>query len=102
MDSIDLSSDYYVLDTSAILTDTTCLQSFTGKTVVIPISVILELDRKKTKIDEVGKAARFVHKYLYNLTKKGEVTDGVLDEKNDVTIMCALEEDKDIPEGLDK
>lgn len=101
MDKNELLSDYYVLDTSALLTDTSCLENFPNKIIAIPISVILELDKKKTRIDEIGKSARYIHKYLYNLTKKGDIRTGVLDENTKTTVMCVLEQEKDIPEGLD-
>lgn len=100
MEDINLMTDYYVLDTSALLTDVSCLENFPNKTIVIPISVILELDKQKTRIDEIGKSARYIHKYLYNLTKQGDIKKGILDTNTNTKIMCLLEQEKDIPKGL--
>jgi PhoH-like ATPase len=48
----------YVLDTCVILADPTALLRFEEHDVVLPLVVIEELDRKKTKMDEVGSNAR--------------------------------------------
>lgn len=47
-----------VLDTSVLIGDPGCLESFTGSDVVIPFTVIEELDSLKTRADDVGRAAR--------------------------------------------
>lgn len=47
-----------VLDTSVICSDPDCLYSFPGEDIVIPLTVIEELDHHKTRPDEVGKSAR--------------------------------------------
>jgi PhoH-like ATPase len=47
-----------VLDTSVLVADPGCLGSFFGVDVVIPLTVIEELDGLKTRMDDVGRAAR--------------------------------------------
>lgn len=47
-----------VLDTSVLVGDPGCLDSFAGCDVVIPFTVIEELDGLKTRPDDVGRAAR--------------------------------------------
>jgi len=47
-----------VLDTSVLIADPTCLGSFDDVAVVIPLTVIEELDGLKTRPDDVGRAAR--------------------------------------------
>ena len=47
-----------VLDTSVLVGDPGCLQGFAGLDVVIPFTVIEELDSLKTRPDDVGRAAR--------------------------------------------
>ncbi len=47
-----------VLDTSVLVGDPGCLHSFAGVDVVIPFTVIEELDSLKTRADDVGRAAR--------------------------------------------
>ncbi|NIR38609.1 MAG: PhoH family protein, partial [Actinobacteria bacterium] len=48
----------YVLDTCVLLADPTALLRFDEHHVVLPLVVIEELDRKKTRMDEVGANAR--------------------------------------------
>jgi PhoH-like ATPase len=47
-----------VLDTSVLVADPTCIANFIGADVVIPITVIEELDGLKSRVDDVGRAAR--------------------------------------------
>jgi PhoH-like ATPase len=47
-----------VLDTSVLIGDPGCFDSFAGCDVVIPFTVIEELDGLKTRPDDVGRAAR--------------------------------------------
>ena len=47
-----------VLDTSVLIADPTCVTSFDGVDVVIPLIVVEELDGLKTRPDDVGRAAR--------------------------------------------
>ncbi len=47
-----------VLDTSVLVGDPGCLDGFAGCDVVIPFTVIEELDSLKTRPDDVGRAAR--------------------------------------------
>jgi len=47
-----------VLDTSVLVGDPGCLETFRGCDVVIPFTVIEELDSLKTRPDDVGRAAR--------------------------------------------
>lgn len=47
-----------VLDTSVLIGDPDCLHGFVGCDVVIPFTVIEELDSLKTRPDDVGRAAR--------------------------------------------
>ncbi|MFM7879402.1 MAG: PIN domain-containing protein, partial [Acidimicrobiaceae bacterium] len=47
-----------VLDTSVLIADPNCLASFPNCAIVIPLTVIEELDGLKTRMDDVGRAAR--------------------------------------------
>ena len=47
-----------VLDTSVLVGDPNCLHGFAGVDIVIPFTVIEELDGLKTRPDDVGRAAR--------------------------------------------
>lgn len=56
-----------VLDTSVLLADPESIFSFGGAEVVIPLKVIEELDNQKSRLDEVGRAARTVARILEEL-----------------------------------
>ena len=47
-----------VLDTSVLIADPSCVISFDGIDVVVPLIVVEELDGLKTRPDDVGRAAR--------------------------------------------
>ncbi len=56
-----------VLDTSVLISDPTCVLEFTDADVVIPLTVIEELDGLKTRSDDVGRAARTALRTLEEL-----------------------------------
>ncbi|MFP3905975.1 MAG: PhoH family protein [Acidimicrobiales bacterium] len=56
-----------VLDTSALIADPECLFSFPDADAVIPLVVIEELDQHKTRLDDVGRAARAVIRTIEDL-----------------------------------
>ncbi len=56
-----------VLDTSVLLADPESIFSFAPAEVVIPLKVIEELDNQKSRLDEVGRAARTVARTLEEL-----------------------------------
>ena len=51
----------FVLDTNVLLYDKQSIHSFPNNDVVIPITVLDELDRFKEKTGVVGEAARYVN-----------------------------------------
>lgn len=67
----------FVLDTNVLLTDPKSLFRFCNHDVVIPISVIEELDTFKKDLSLRGKAAREVSRSLDHLRKLGSFRDGV-------------------------
>ena len=67
----------YILDTNVLLSDPTSIFSFDEHNVVIPMIVLEELDRHKSRPDEVGRNARQVSRSLDNLREKGNLVDGV-------------------------
>lgn len=69
---------------------------------VIPISVIQELDRHKDRDDQVGYNARSVNRKLYELKRKGDLSRGVLDEESGVTVKIIKEVVEDLPPSLDR
>jgi PhoH-like ATPase len=47
-----------VVDTSVLIADPHCVRSFADRALIIPLTVIEELDSLKTRSDDVGRAAR--------------------------------------------
>lgn len=47
-----------VIDTSVLIADPTCVIELRDADIVIPLTVVEELDKLKTRVDDVGRAAR--------------------------------------------
>lgn len=67
----------FVLDTNILLTDPNSLFKFSRHDVVIPISVIEEIDVFKKDQSETGRNAREVSRILDRLRKKGNLASGI-------------------------
>ena len=67
----------YVLDTNVLLYDPTALEHFDEHEIVIPITVIEELDRFKKDNNETGRNARMVSRKLDRLRREGSLAEGV-------------------------
>jgi|SRR5581483_72684 len=67
----------YVLDTNVLLSDPNSIFSFEENDVIIPMIVLEELDRHKSRPDEVGRNARQVTRSLDTLRERGGLYAGV-------------------------
>lgn len=67
----------YVLDTNVLLSDPNSLQAFEENDLIIPMVVLEELDRHKSRPDEVGRGAREVSRSLDDMRKQGSLLTGV-------------------------
>jgi PhoH-like ATPase len=67
----------YILDTTVLLYDAHALFSFEENNVVIPITVIEDIDHFKKDQNETGRNARQTSRYLDALRKRGSLTKGV-------------------------
>jgi PhoH-like ATPase len=67
----------FVLDTNVLLHEPNALMHFEDNDVVLPITVIEELDRFKRKMEETGRNARNVSRQLDALRKQGQLTQGI-------------------------
>ena len=76
----------YVLDTCVILHDPKAPFKFTGNNVVIPLTVIEELDNFKTEQNSIGQNSRIFSRDIDDLIKDGDLTEGVYIEDFDLTI----------------
>jgi PhoH-like ATPase len=67
----------FVLDTNVLLHDPTSLMSLEDNHVVIPMPVIEELDKFKTRHDELGRNSREVIRRIDELRTQGSLREGV-------------------------
>ena len=77
----------YILDTNVLIHDPLSFTKFEDNTVVIPISVIEELDTFKHAGDERGKSARIVSRKLDEHRVKGKLNAGVKMENGGTLIV---------------
>ena len=89
----------FVLDTNVLLHDPACLQVFGNNEVVIPLSILDELDNLKIRLDGVGRNARAVVRKLDELRSHGSLEEGVR-FKNSI-IRVELNHQRFVPDGLD-
>ncbi len=67
----------YVLDTNVLIHDPQALFSYGKNRVVIPIIVIEEVDNFKKGLDEKGRNARQIGRYLDSIRSQGKISEGV-------------------------
>lgn len=67
----------YVLDTNVLLSDPNSLFAFEEHDLIVPMAVLEELDRHKSRPDEVGRNARQVSRTLDGMRDQGSLVDGI-------------------------
>jgi PhoH-like ATPase len=67
----------FVLDTNVLLYDPQAIFKFQDNNLIIPITVIEEIDRFKKDMNETGRNARQLSRYLDDLRKSGSLSEGV-------------------------
>jgi PhoH-like ATPase len=87
----------YILDTNVLIHDPLSFTKFEDNIVVIPISVIEELDTFKNAGDERGRSARIVSRKLDAFRQAGSLSKGVKTEHGGILIV-----DLDRPQVLPK
>jgi PhoH-like ATPase len=91
---------YFVVDTNVLLHNADSLTAFADNIVVLPISVIEELDKFKSHNDELGRNARYVIRQLDALRQKGRLGEGVVMDGGG-TLQIYMEKGQCIDTGLD-
>lgn len=89
----------FILDTNVLIHDPLSFTRFEDNTVIIPISVIEELDRFKVHSDERGRAVRVVSRKLDELRSKGRLNEGVKMD-NGGTLIVELNRENILPKEL--
>lgn len=67
----------FVLDTNVLLHDPTALLRFEDNIVVLPMTIIEELDRFKKQSEQTGRNARQVSRTLDHLRQQGDLLAGI-------------------------
>ena len=67
----------YVLDTNVLLYDPQALTRFEDNSIIIPITVIEEIDRFKKDMNETGRNARHVSRLMDGFRKEGSLSQGI-------------------------
>lgn len=67
----------YVIDTNVLLYDPQALYKFGDNNLIIPITVIEEIDRFKKDLNETGRNARYISRQIDELRRSGNLSEGV-------------------------
>src|ERR671912_2279858 len=67
----------YVLDTNVLIADPEAPGRFQEHDIAIPLTVVEELDKLKTRPDETGASARRAIRTLERLRQQGNLSEGV-------------------------
>lgn len=67
----------YILDTTVLLHDAGALLNFGKNNVIVPISVLEDIDRFKKEVTEIGRSARQTSRILDTLRQRASVSLGV-------------------------
>ena len=93
----------YVLDTNVLLGDPNSLNAFEENDVIIPMAVLEELDRHKSRPDEVGRNGRQVSRTLDDMREKGgSLVNGINLPSGGLLKIVAINSDtlQDLPQEL--
>lgn len=92
-----------IIDTNVFLSDSDCFLKFSNNDLFVPIKVLEELDKHKTRQDSVGFHARQSIKFFDSLRSRGSLSSGVRLGKGLGTIKVIKVEDlaiDELPKGL--
>lgn len=94
----------FVLDTNVLLHDPNALMQFEDNDVVLPITVIEELDRFKKQPEMTGRNARQVSRNLDAIGKQGHLIDGIpLAKGGSLRVaLCKRETLRELPAELER
>lgn len=84
-----------ILDTNVLLSDPQAYSFFDGYKIILPLSVIEEMDHLKSEHTEGGRNARVAVKILEKISTKGSLQDGVSFGRRDYQLFCQTEPQND-------
>ncbi len=89
-----------ILDTNVLIHNPNAIFSFGNDRVVIPMVVIEEIDQFKKSLDEKGRNARQLGRYLDSLREKGSLKDGVENEQGGIIQVTVMNDSMAKPENM--
>ncbi len=90
----------YVLDTNVLIHDPDAVYAFEDNKLIIPLPVIEEIDKLKSRPGEIGRNARQVARELDSIRKKGRLYEGVKLDGRGILKIEVIREMKDMPRFL--
>lgn len=90
---IHMARKSFVLDTNVLLHNAQALFAFADNEVVVPMTVIEELDAFKRRNDDIGRNARAAIRMLDHLRLKGRLKDGVPINDQGGTVRITVEDE---------
>jgi PhoH-like ATPase len=92
----------FVIDTSVLLYDKNCIEKLHGNDIVIPLIVLEEIDKFKSREGILGENARYINRFLDDVRSENNLHDGVYLEDLSMTIKVETKIRWDGLENLDK
>lgn len=90
--SRDKTTTRFILDANVLLYEPDSIFAYPDAHVIIPISVIEEIDRFKREFNEVGRNARLVSQILDRIRMDGSLTEGIQLENGGLLSVFIMEE----------
>ncbi|MBI4405400.1 MAG: PhoH family protein [Deltaproteobacteria bacterium] len=91
----------FVLDTSVILYDPQCIYRFDDNIVVVPVTVLEEMDHFKKDLTETGRNARQFSRILDDFRKRGTLTKGVdIGKRGTLVVDLFRDAEKHLPKDM--
>ena len=94
-----MTKKFYVLDTSAYLTDHRVIYSYGTNDIIVPLIVLEELDNCKKRPNGVGINARSIIRILDELREKGNFQKGIRIRKGAGLIFTKVADLNELPVG---
>ena len=92
----------FVIDTSVLLYDKECIKNLSGNDIIIPLIVLEEIDKFKTREGILGENARHINRFLDSLRDEGSLHTGIYLKELDTNIRVETECCWESIESLDK
>tara|TARA_Y100000034_G_scaffold136531_2_gene213642 strand:- start:470 stop:1774 length:1305 start_codon:yes stop_codon:yes gene_type:complete len=90
----------FILDTSVLVYHEDSIHAFPDSDIILPIEVLEEIDKLKTRHDSVGNSARYINRFLDDLRSQGSLKNGVK-LQNGQKISVFLDSDLSVlPDGM--